>query len=111
MESGLQDFFTSMDRCIALVLDTLQNRWDDLVYIEHVERRLEENLRVFLAIEMVARANLDERRRSLLQQLANELGNLLSEVAKAGFTRSDFHHNLSGRSKIAHVDTRKILKS
>ena len=81
MESGLQDFFTSLDRCIALVLDTLQNRRDDLAYIEHVERRLEENLRGFLAIEMVARANLDERRRSLLQQLADELGNLLSEVA------------------------------
>lgn len=81
MESDLQDFFASLDRCIALALDTLQHRRDDLAYIEHVERRLEENLRVFLAIEMVARANLGEQRRSLLQQLAHELANLLSEVS------------------------------
>ena len=81
MEIDLQDFFASLGRCIALALDTLQHRRDDFAYIEHVERRLEEHFRVFLAIEMVARANLDEQRRSLLQHLASELANLLSDVS------------------------------
>ena len=51
-----------------------------MAYLEHVERRLEENVRVFLAMEMMAGGNINEQQRSLLQQLSFASSNLLSEV-------------------------------
>ncbi len=80
MESDLEDFFASLNQCVGLALDTIENRREDLAYVEHIERRLEEHFRVFLGIEMAARSNLNDRTRSLLQQFAHALANLLSEI-------------------------------